>query len=426
MKPQDLDTHRHRASARRPRVAAPRTGFWLYAGHLLAIWGLAVSNLFHGLLIVWSAIESRSLRRVARRLRADAYDARLLAAVFVPATLAVALFTLSCLTSLEPTVSLPELRDVVSWLTLFLAPLVVRGEAAVRRLVDLLLGLVVLLAVHGIVQYYLTDYGPLHRRIVGLFSHYQTFAGVLLIGALLFAARLASPRRDAWTWAGFGIVLWCLVLTLTRGAWVGAAVTLLGFVLLRLVRRERPLAAVGTVTVAIALALVAGLIAPGSWQERLTSIHDLRDVSNYDRLCMAEAALFMISERPLVGVGPEVVPTRYAIYRHPTAPRLEVPHLHNTYLQRAAELGLPSLAAHLWLLGAIAWAARRRYLDEGGADGARADLLLGTLLVVCGFAIAGFFEDNWRDTEIRRLALFVFAIPLCLRHAAPRRSSPEA
>lgn len=406
-----------------------RTGFWLYAGHLLTVWGLAASNIFHGLLLLWSILRAGRLRRIGRRLLADRTIP--VRAIFVPAALAVALFTLSALTSLEPSASLPELRDLFSWATLFLAPLVVRGGAAARRVVDLLVGLIAVLAAHGIMQYYFTDYGSLHHRIVGLFSHYQTFAGVLLIGTLLLAARLATgssdPKHRRLSWAAFAVVVWCLVLTLTRGAWIAAAVTLGGFALGRAVRSKRPAQVARWVGGVVLVGLFAYLtLGPASFRDRLGSIADLGDVSNYDRLCMAEAAMFMISERPLVGIGPEVVPTRYAIYRHPTAPRLDVPHLHNAFLQRAAELGLPYLGAYLWMLGAVLWVAWRRYRDEGGADGPRADLYLGTILVTVGFCVAGFFEDNWRDTEIRRLVLFLFALPLCPEPHEPLPSDPPS
>ena len=90
----------------------------------------------------------------------------------------------------------------------------------------------------------------------------------------------------------------------------------------------------------------------------------------------------MIEERPFFGIGPELVKRRYGIYREPTAPRLETPHLHNAYLQIGAERGLVSLTAFLWLLGSSSWAAVRGFRREGGVRGPRADLWLGCLLAV--------------------------------------------
>jgi len=69
--------------------------------------------------------------------------------------------------------------------------------------------------------------------------------------------------------------------------------------------------------------------------------------------------------------------------------------------------------------------ARRGYRREGGHTGPRADLYLGMLLAVAGFNLAGFFEANWRDTEVQRLVLFLLAVPSCLA-APPERPGTEA
>ena len=229
-----------------------------------------------------------------------------------------------------------------------------------------------------------------------------------LIGAgCLPAARLAVDgwRRPGY-WIALGIITWTLQLSLTRGAWVAAAVTL---AILTWVRARKYFFVGG-----IGLVLFFSFLAPDSWTERWQSITDLGDKSNYDRLCMAEAATFMIAERPLFGIGPEIVGERYSIYRHPTAPRMSIPHLHNTFLQRAAEQGLMGLGAYLMLMLAGLALAWRDFRRDGGISGPRADLYLAVFLVLVGFNVAGLFEDNWRDTEVRRLVLFVLAVPLCL------------
>ena len=378
-------------------TSPPLTGYWLFAGHLLTIWGLALSNALMALAALWSLKNRHKLQWSWRR------DAPL----FAPAGIYAIFFVISVATSLEPAVSAGELRDLLSWITLGLAPVLIRGENAVRRLFDAILAMTLLLAVHGIFQYYLTDYGDLHQRIVGLFSHYQTFAGVLLIGTLILAARLAADGwRNPGYWVALGIITWTLQLSLTRGAWVAAAVTL---AILAWVRARKYFFAG-----ALALVLFFSFLAPDSWTERWQSITDLSDKSNYDRLCMAEAATFMIAERPLFGIGPEVVGERYSIYRHPTAPRMSIPHLHNTFLQRAAEQGLMGLGSYLVLMIAGLALAWREFRRHGGINGSRADLYLAVFLVLVGFNVAGLFEDNWRDTEVRRLMLFVLAVPLCL------------
>jgi hypothetical protein len=94
-----------------------------------------------------------------------------------------------------------------------------------------------------------------------------------------------------------------------------------------------------------------------------------------------------------------------------------VPHLHNSFLEMAAERGLPSLAAYFWMVAASARLALRRYRRECGLAGPRADLYLGGVLALLAFNLAGLFENNWGDAEVKRLALFAMMMPFCLEMA---------
>lgn len=385
----DIRRHLPRSSERR--------GLWLFALHLLTVWALAISNAFMGLAALFS---------VPHALRAPWRE-------FVPVLRPLGLYALFVLAAIagsyDPGLSLGGARELLSLLTLPLALVLLRGdEARIRRLVDGVVVMGALLAGYGLGQL-LVGFGGLYQRIRGPFSHWMTFAGVLMVCLLFVAARLAHRPREAgawgWRWAALAVMAAALVMSLTRSAWVGLLLSLL--VLLAL-RAPRYLAAVP----AAGLALI--LLAPVPVVERMTSVFDPRGVSNYDRLCMAEAGLLMISERPLFGIGPEMVRHRYPIYHHPSAPRRSTPHLHNAFLQIAAENGLPALAAYLWLMGATAILAYRRFRAEGGWRGRRADLYVGVVLVLLGFNLAGLFEDNWADTEVQRLVLFALAVPYCL------------
>ena len=376
-------------------------GLWSFAGHLLTVWGLALSNALLGLTLLWSARHHRRLNWQWPRT----------APILVPLGLYAIVFIVSVMTSLDPATSVRELKSLLGLTTLPLAMLLVRGQAQVRRIFDLTLWLMVLLALYGMGQYLLTDYGPLDKRIPGPFSHYMTFAGVLLLGVFLILGRLMA--HNGWKqlryWLALMLVTATLLLTLTRGAWIAAAL-ISAAVLLRRGRRFLP-------AYAMALAVVAVLLvsfAPETWRARISSIADPRDESNYDRLSMLQAGFYMISERPLFGIGPGLVKQRYPIYRHPTAPLFKAAHLHNSFLQTAAERGLLSLAIYLWLMAAGLLLAYRGYRQEGGAGGERADLYLGVMLALIGFNLAGLFEANWRDTEIQRLVLFLLAVPCCL------------
>ena len=77
----------------------------------------------------------------------------------------------------------------------------------------------------------------------------------------------------------------------------------------------------------------------------------------------------------------------------------------------AAERGLLSLAAFLYL---IALAARRAYVglaEWRGGGGGPADLHLGVLGALAAFAVAALFENNWGDAEVQRVILMLVALP---------------
>jgi O-antigen ligase len=374
-------------------------GFWLYALHLVTVWGIALSNGFLALVGLWCL-------RYWRRLRSN-WSTRF--RILTPLVLYALFLAISVLTSKDPAVSVPELKELLSLATLPLGLLLVRSERSTRRVFELIVVMTTLLSVFGILQFLLTDYGPIENRIRGPFSHYMTFSGVLLVGGFLLLSEIITraDRRRLVDWLMLTATFVAILLTLTRGVWIAAAVT--GFLALVFFAPKAVKLYLGGGAVATLLLFV---LIPGPWVGRMRSIVDPRDPSNYDRLCMAEAGLMMIYERPLFGIGPRMVKELYPIYRNPTAPRITVGHLHSTFVDLAAERGLLSLAAYGWLMVLAGAAAVRGY-----RSGRAADLHLGVLLAIVAFNVGGLFEANWRDTEVQRLLLFLLAVPFILEHA---------
>jgi O-antigen ligase len=390
-----------------PLVA--RAGYALYVAHFAALFGIAISEVLLGLtllLLPWS--------------RRRAVPWRDLAPLLIPLGVYVLMLLGSVAASYDPVASLRYLSDLFALSTLFMAPLLVRRERQVRFLVGVLIVLAALLACEGLTQYLLGD-DDINRRIRGPFSHYMTFSGFLLISDLLLLASMTYARRwrSVWRWGALAVINAALLGTYTRNAWVALALSL---TVLILIRAPRLLVAY------LPAAALFVVLAPVPVLQRVASIGDLRDASNFDRLCMLKAGLAMVRERPVFGLGPALVRERYALYRPLAAPRFEVPHLHNSWLQIAAEQGLPSLAAYLALTAAAATVAWRSFVREGGHRGPRADLHVGVLVALLAFNLAGLFENNWGDTEVQQPILFVLAIPFCLRlagHPAPADSADE-
>ena len=123
----------------------------------------------------------------------------------------------------------------------------------------------------------------------------------------------------------------------------------------------------------------------------------------------------MIAAHPIVGVGPNMVQPLYAQYRDPEAVEKVNPHLHDVPLQIAAERGLPALAIWLSFVVMLLVDLARRF-----RAGDQRFLAAAALAGVTAMLAAGFFENNFGDSEFLMLFLVLVTLPFAaLRTDAP-------
>lgn len=248
----------------------------------------------------------------------------------------------------------------------------------------------------------------LGRRITGTFSHWMTLGGVEMIVLLMMAALVLfapPPRRRVWAWIAVTLIGVSIALGGTRSIWLGSAAGCL-----YLVARWRPWL-LATVPVLLAAALLFG---PPFVRERFESIfrpHGTLD-SNEHRVVTFRTGLEMVKAHPWLGLGPEMPGRQFRQYLPKDIPE-PLPegfygHLHNIYLQYAAERGIPALLFLLWLLGWMIVAPARALRQACSAE-VRA-LLHGTIATVLGIMIEGFAENNLGDSEVLGMFLAVVAV----------------
>jgi O-antigen ligase len=150
--------------------------------------------------------------------------------------------------------------------------------------------------------------------------------------------------------------------------------------------------------------------------------------SNQFRAVARRAGWEIIKAHPLLGLGPEQVKAQFKAYIPKDVPR-PLPtgayiHLHNVYLQYAAERGVPALAAFLWwllkMLADFIVAVRK-----GSAREARF-VLHGAIAVMIAVFSAGWYEHNLGDGEILTLFCAVCGCgytAIALFHAEKRDSA---
>jgi len=342
------------------------------------------------LLLVWAAAAVRE-RRVPWSLRTPV---AFLLVVF--AVLAV----LSVIFSRDPAVSAGHVPGLA---LLLLVPVAMDLCDEVPRARGIVLALgasAVILALIGIWQF-LHGGDDLNNRIRATLSHYMTFSGLASIGGcLLLGLALEGDGRRRLAGLACVVPFGAVLLTYTRGAYVGILAALLVYAAVRRPKALLPLAAV--------LAVVY-LLAPAEIRGRILSITDLSDRTNRDRLAMAHAAGRMVRDYPVFGLGPEMVSLYYPLYRDADAPRWRVPHLHDNVLQIAAMSGVFAAAAYLAIVALVL--ARTIVLLRRERRPDRAALWAGALLAVVAITVAGLFEYNFGDTEVEMATLLVFALP---------------
>jgi O-antigen ligase len=395
-------------------VPAPRArtvAKLLFAGHLLTVWGLALSNILLGLTVLWCVFHHRSFDLDRLKVRGEL---RFFLLFFYGSFFA---FCVSVMVSYWPQQSLREWSGELNLLSLPLALILFPTVTELARLSRWLVVMVSLVSLQSLWQFTSPAVGDLQHRIVGPFSHYMTLSGVLLLGTCIVLGLLASERGQLryFLWLALGLLVTVQLLTLTRGVWIA-----LGLVLLlatRFLVGHRRWGIVVLATAAVLLWLVAGPLL----RDRFFTIFSLTYPANYDRLQMATAGLRMLAEKPMFGIGPGLVEYFYPIFRAIDAPSHETAHLHNNLLQISAERGLVSLVGYLGLMTAALVRAQQQLRTMAVTN---RSVVVAGYLAILGFNLAGLFEANWRDTEVQRLMLFLLAC--CFAIEAPGDPAPAA
>lgn len=294
-------------------------------------------------------------------------------------------------------------------------------------------------AAFGVLQYFWLMDVNLVNRIEGFMGHWMTFSGQLMLGSVALAGYILFSRlplldrgRDEGRtgeetepmsfakaistlgpWLGLlAILLFALVLTHTRNAWLGTMGGL--FVLLWLYRGR-------WVAGGLACVLVIFIALPDDFKHRLYSSFDPSDTTTRIRIELLETGKNIILSHPWTGVGPGMVSRRYQEYNSTDEfPSWIYQHLHNNAVHIAAEMGTIALAIWLllwmWLLKDFAHFAR-----APDTEPIVSGVAVQGIGVVVAFLLAGLLEYNFGDSEILILLLFFVTAPYVVQ---PGREAP--
>ncbi len=229
-------------------------------------------------------------------------------------------------------------------------------------------------------------------RATGTSVDPNVFGALLIVtGTLAVGHAIRSAGRASFAWyLGVGVIVYALLVSLSRGSWLGFGVGALAVVMLL---RARLLWWVGGGMVAAVVAL-AGSIA--RFAEHFLRGLFVQDQATGMRLGEYKDALRLIQENPLLGIGFGGAPSidRYL-------------GVSSTFLLIASEMGLIGLGLFLGVIGITLTRARFAWRDQTGDDRARTAVLACTLM---GMLVAGGFDRHFYDLRFPHMAALLWLV----------------
>ncbi|HXA65688.1 MAG TPA: O-antigen ligase family protein [Bryobacteraceae bacterium] len=381
-----------------------RAAFYLTCGSLVSIlFSIAVSQILLGLALAALLLSAQPMR---------------LPPIKLPLVLFMACTILSLLFSGHMSEGTPQIRKFLVFAILLLVYSTFRTVTEVRGVVLAWAGVATLSAIRSLFQFWqkFQDAQAAHQhfydfyigeRITGFMSHWMTFGGEEMIVLLLLASYLFFSGEQRWKAAGWfcaAILAISMVLGFTR------SIFLLGFpvgLLYLLWFWHRWLVAAAPV-----VAVIAFLAAPAALKERVTSIvqpHGQMD-SNEHRNITRRTGIAIIRAHPFLGLGPEQVKYQFERWVPADIPK-PLPegwygHLHNIYLQYAAERGIPTMLFMMWMIGKSLWDFFITLRKTPPSAEARF-VLHGAIAAILAILAEGFLEYNLGDSEVLTLFLAI-------------------
>jgi len=170
----------------------------------------------------------------------------------------------------------------------------------------------------------------------------------------------------------------CLLITLSRAAWLGFGGSLLLFVVVfrrSISKKSLRLSGLILLFLLLMVPLIFSFMEKGRTQEglkvfsRITSIVNLADPGILARVSSWESSLKMVQKHPLLGTGLDtyylVFPSyRQLSYLHSSGKDITAGYAHNEFLQALTTTGVLGLVAYLWFWFAFFYVGWKKYCSS--------------------------------------------------------------
>lgn len=287
-------------------------------------------------------------------------------------------------------------------LPLVLALVFIKNSEQLMKIVIVMSISIVITDAYGIWQAIHGNY-----RVAAFGSHPMILAGYLIQMILLLLIvgleqQFLSLQKKCYfvSLAAFSIII--LIYNGTRGAWIAVVFTLLLYGLLHIRRNKK------VIMIFLVISLFCGVLVISTpvIKDRVSSILDMSNQSNSERVLLWKSAWNMFRDHPLLGVGPgNFVEVYRPYYISPDAKEPELGHAHNNFMQMLAETGIIGLSAFVYMFGYILVTMCNRYLKN------QQDIWsLIAVLVTLSLLIQGLTEFNFGNSAVSRMYWFILGL----------------
>lgn len=237
---------------------------------------------------------------------------------------------------------------------------------------------------------------------------------VTLSMAAIFAWQRWLPKALALTM--FVVTSACLILTFSRGGWIGFVVSLFVFLVLlvywysvRLPAQWRPWA-MPVLLGGSAGVLILAVLFVEPVRDRVSSMFVGRnDSSNNFRINVWAAVIEMIKDRPVLGIGPGNNAFN-KIYPQYMRARYSALSAYSIFLEVAVETGLIGLTCFLWLLIVTFNQGVQQLRRLRALTNSEGFWLMGAIAAMAGMIAHNLFDTVWYRPEVNTLWWLMMAI----------------
>ena len=234
--------------------------------------------------------------------------------------------------------------------------------------------------------------------VTASFHHYNSLGTYLVFVLSLVLASLISIKdklQKTFLFALLILLQVCLILTFSRGSWIGLLAVLI--LMLFLSPKVNKLVYIFSIFITIIVFL------PGIRERTMFIFAPQGDA---DRFLVWQGAFKMIKTHPFLGMG---LGTFMANFQEYVSKSMTIQYAHNCYLQIWAESGIFALLSFVLFIGSILYKSIKTFKKNNSNF-----ILLGFICAFFGFLLQSFFDNQLYSLQLSALFWFMAGVTVAL------------